>query len=276
MVFYCDYISHRCHASPCVSDTRHCCLLPQARKRVIIVASLDGDCRDILLSSGPVCEKPCRRPCHECHAHTGTGGALLRAGYCTSTSRLNKVHSKFGCAPTLTTGNVESLLTVVLNKRVSLVTPRGAMKLQGFTSRFAKQVDHWFDGIAGKPCPKLTRAKAVCNAVPLPIARWLGAQLAQVMAQDRYCGGGQPMRPGKWTCAGWGGPGIAPMDASSPMKTAGLSLLCPVRFNFNPISKHLDSDDVQGIPRVTLSQWLSKLKCSLPDDLHATLASCCR
>ncbi len=195
--------------------------LPQRRRRVYLVATLDGDPREVLFAD----EAGNREE------ETINGHPVARGFYWTEGIR--GLGWAVNAVPTLKGGStvgIPSAPAILLpDGRVVLPDIRDAERLQGFPSDWTK------------PAEKVTRPggrwKLVGNAVSVPVARWIGRRLAKpgpLLAYDAV-----PLRDHRhWPNAAWNvGGGRFRVQASEwPLRRPYLSLAEFLQHEPKPLS----------------------------------------
>lgn len=166
--------------------------IPQKRRRVIMVASMYSDARDVLLAQG-------RDECHECsYATQGDAEAMqcfecfqrgvgerfsqlktpperYAAKYAATSALSMDTNSALGVpsmdmVPTFTTQNFKMCISIP-GKPLTMLRIEDAERLQGFPEGFTAVAD------GSLTDPK--RHKLIGNAVSVPIARWVGLGIAR-------------------------------------------------------------------------------------------------
>ena len=174
--------------------------LPNRRRRVFILASLHGDPRDPLLSGGrsPECPGDCAdvlgAPCARCReASLRRRDPSLKETMVAIDLGNAQAAGGFDMIPCLKTGNGSQILLLQGPHRVGLLPVGEAERLQGFPQGYTLPCYPLVPpGIHAHrdPPPLLKDAAArdalrwhlLGNAVSVPVARWLGEQLARPYA----------------------------------------------------------------------------------------------
>jgi DNA (cytosine-5)-methyltransferase 1 len=158
--------------------------LPQRRERVFLVASLDGDPRQVLLSDDEGAPEP-----------TPPSQDLAFGFYWTEGTR--GLGAAINAVPTLKGGStigIPSPPAVLLPGGGGVVTPRieDAERLQGFEAG-------WTEPAVGR---RSHRWKLVGNAVTVEVAAWIGERLAVPRPYDGWSD--TPLPSGRrWPTAAW-------------------------------------------------------------------------
>lgn len=165
--------------------------LPQRRRRVVFVASLDGNPSDILLSD-EVKARSFESPEGKAHGFYWTEG---RTG----------LGWTFDGIPTLKAGStlgIPSPPAIWLSTESQIVTPNicDAERLQGFEPNWTF--------IPGMDSRTNARWKLVGNAFPVPISRWLGNRITSPRDYDASGDSEIDFKKG-WPNAAWGEDGRA-------------------------------------------------------------------
>ena len=168
--------------------------VPMRRRRVFIVASLQGDARDVLLTQGmQPCVGACRQlfdntPCYSCHA--------LESQRRTSNKDVNfavdlaqaMAKPAEDVVPSLTTSN-DRILLLLRDGRVGMLRVEDAERIQGLPEGWTKGVyPVTGEGVHGHrsrqwgreidvEAQNSRRWQLLGNAVTVDVARWLGERL---------------------------------------------------------------------------------------------------
>lgn len=170
--------------------------VPNRRKRVFIVASWNGDARDMLLSQGPLkCMGGCvppgdanAQPCFECH-----DPSIDSADGCSIAMDMGNARSPPGIdvVPTFTTNNKRMCLLLATGQ-MGLLRIEDAERLQGFPAGWTEAAwpvqgvgvtAHRNGATKGDSGEKngekgaAARFQLIGNAVTVQVAEWLGKRL---------------------------------------------------------------------------------------------------
>lgn len=162
--------------------------LPQRRRRVIIVASRTEDPCSILFGD-------------QADAPNVEDDGLVPCGFSWTEGRLG-LGWAINCVPTLKAGSSVGVISppaIWMRNEKRIVTPnlRDAERLQGFKA-------DWTDvKIEDSPVKVGSRWRMVGNAVPVPLARWIGEKLMQPGA-PRMDEVSSAWSGGTWPTAAWG------------------------------------------------------------------------
>ncbi len=136
--------------------------LPQTRRRVIIVASRTEDPRDVLFADDAGSRLP-------------QDDGVVPCGFSWTEGKLG-LGWAVNCVPTLKAGSGVGVISppaIWMREEKQIVTPniRDAERLQGFSAGWTEvEVDE-------KPVKLGYRWRMVGNALPIPVARWVGERL---------------------------------------------------------------------------------------------------
>lgn len=209
--------------------------LPQRRRRVIIVASLDSDPRTVIFADDagePKALQPQGRACgfYWTEGLRGLGWAV-------------------DAVPTLKGGSTVGVPSppAILMPDGRVVTPdiRDAERMQGFRVNWTRPATR-----VGKPS---LRWKLVGNAVSVPVAKWIGSRLARPGAFE--LGGVRPVPEGRsWPVAAWNvGRGRFTADVSEwPKHYRRKSLAGFLRFEPAPLSERATAGFLERAGRAKL------------------------
>jgi DNA (cytosine-5)-methyltransferase 1 len=195
--------------------------LPQRRLRVVLLASRTEDPRTVLYADEEVAALPAPEDAdlHDCGFYWTEGVRGL--GWAVN------------AVPTLKGGSTIGIASPPAVRRraghdvgFGVVTPglSDAERLQGFPAGWTAAAAQRAGLRAGH------RWKLVGNAVPVPMAEWVGARLLQPGTYDARAD--RPLQPGEaWPTAAWGGSGVAfRADVSS----------WPLALPYQPLEEFLD------------------------------------
>jgi len=162
--------------------------LPQRRRRVIIVASRIDDPRRVLFAD-------------EASPQDGIDDGRVPCGFSWTEGRFG-LGWAVNCVPTLKAGSAVGVVSppaIWLREQQTIVTPniRDAERLQGFDAGWT---DIEFNGSKIKPG---ARWRMVGNAVPVPVAEWLGERLVEPGPQGNHLNC-SPWEGGVWPNAAYG------------------------------------------------------------------------
>src|SRR5450759_1155174 len=195
--------------------------LPQRRRRVIILASTNGDPRDVLMADDK-CEPSLLSP---------NGWAC--GFYWTEGTR--GLGWAVDAVPTLKGGSTVGIPSppAILMPDGSLGTPdiRDAERLQGFPANWTKPVENLGGKVLGR------RWKLVGNAVSVPVFKWVGNRLAS--PGTRIETESSELQPGdRWPNAAWGWNGKAFSVSLSawPKRTRRQHLQDFLKYDLHPLS----------------------------------------
>lgn len=164
--------------------------LPQRRRRVIILASLSGDPRSVLLSQDAGVKNPRRPDDAWCGFYWTEGGTGL--GWAVNSVPPLKGGSRVG---------IPSSPAIWVPEDGLIGTPdiRDAERLQGFPSNWTRPLEAKFRD--------RLRWRMVGNAVSVPVARWIGQRLTDPFDYDPTNDVSFNRKEG-WPKAAWGRKGI--------------------------------------------------------------------
>jgi DNA (cytosine-5)-methyltransferase 1 len=209
--------------------------LPQRRRRVVLLASLENHPRNALFGSAVVTTVPAEPKSYGFYWTEGNRGL----GWAPD------------AVPTLKGGSgvgIPSPPAVWLPDRdfAGLIHIEDAERLQGFEPG-------WTQAATGEGRAS-ARWKLVGNAVAVPVAEWLGRRIRHPDEYDPAFDAPMPTRRG-WPSAAWGSPGIEPRQVETtefPVRTTVTPLHAFLRHELSPLSARATRGFLSRITRSRL------------------------